>query len=100
MPLQNFIISDLKNSDTKNDKTRQKTCKFMNEKYLSLNKVTVEEQELHMESHKQRFFTTSKTDRHLLRQKVRQRISVMKTNTALVFLLSLRQNISKNAKSP
>ena len=47
--LQNFIISDLKNSDTKNDKT--KTCKFMNEKYLSLNMVTVEEQELHMKSH-------------------------------------------------
>ena len=29
-------------------------------------------------------FTTSKTDRHLLRQKVRQRISVMKTNTLYV----------------
>jgi hypothetical protein len=27
------------------------------------------------------FFTTSKTDRHLLRQKVRQKISVIKTNT-------------------
>ena len=27
------------------------------------------------------FFTTSKTDHHLLRQKVPQRISVMKTNT-------------------
>jgi hypothetical protein len=26
-------------------------------------------------------FTTSKTDRHLLRQKVRQKISVIKTNT-------------------
>ena len=79
--LQNFIISDLKNSDTKNDKTRQKTCKFMNEKYLSLNMVTLEEQELHMKSHKQRFFTTSKMDRHLLRQKVCQKISVIKTNT-------------------
>ena len=65
-----WSLSDLKNSDTKNDKTRQKTCKFMNEKYLSLNMVTLEEQELHMKSHKQRFFTTSKMDRHLLRQKV------------------------------
>ena len=34
--------------------------------------------------HKLQSFTTSKTDRHLLRQKVRQRISVMKTN-ALMF---------------
>ena len=54
--LQNFIISDLKNSDTKNDKKRQKTCKFMNEKYLSLNMVTVEEQELHMKSHRCEIF--------------------------------------------
>ena len=34
----------------------------------------------------------SKTDRHLLRQKIRQRISVMKKT--LVFLLSLRQNVN------
>ena len=39
----------------------------------------------------------SETDRHLLRQKVRQRISVMKTNTGV--FLSLRQNVNKNANS-
>ena len=33
---------------------------------------------------KRRFFTMSKTDRHLLHQKVRQIISVMKTNTLYV----------------
>ena len=93
--LQNFIISDLKNSDTKNDKKRQKTCKFMNKKYLSLNMVTVEEQELHMESHKQRFFTTSKTDRHLLRQKVRQRISVMKTNTGVFVVFKTKRELKR-----
>ena len=38
-------------------------------------------------------FTTSKTDRQLLRQKVCQRISVTKTNE-LVFLLSSRQNVN------
>ena len=38
-------------------------------------------------------FTTSKTDRHLLRQKVRQRISVMKTNTGVfVFFKTKRQS--------
>jgi hypothetical protein len=36
----------------------------------------------------------SKTDRHLLRQKALQRISEMKTNCALVFLLSSRQNVN------
>ena len=36
-------------------------------------------------------FTMSKTDRQLLRQKVRQRISVK-----LVFLLSSRQNVNQN----
>ena len=30
--------------------------------------------------HKRKFFLTSKTDRHLLRQKVRQRISVIPEN--------------------
>ena len=34
----------------------------------------------------------SETDRHLLRQKVRQRISVMKTNTGV--LLSSRQKVN------
>ena len=33
------------------------------------------------QSHKRSLFTTSKTDCQLLRQKVHQRISVMKTNT-------------------
>ena len=33
--------------------------------------------------HKWRLFTTSKTDRHLLHQNVRQRISVMKTNSGV-----------------
>ena len=32
-------------------------------------------------SHELKFFTKSKMDRHLLRQKLHQRISVMKTNT-------------------
>ena len=37
-------------------------------------------------------FTTSKTDRYLLRQKPHQRISVTKTKTGV--LLSLRQNVN------
>ena len=36
---------------------------------------------LSIHKHKLESFTTSKTDRHLLRQKLRQRMSVMKTNT-------------------
>ena len=44
--------------------------------------------------HKRRFFTTSKTDRHLLRQKVCQRISVMKTNTG-VFVVFKTKHESK-----
>ena len=31
-----------------------------------------------------KFFTTPKTDRHLLRQEVHQRISVMKTNNDII----------------
>ena len=34
-------------------------------------------------------FRTSKTDRHSLRQKVRQRISVMKTNTAVFVVVGM-----------
>ena len=41
-----------------------------------------------------KFCTTSETDRHLLRQKVRQRFSVI-----LVFLLTSRQNVKENANS-
>ena len=36
----------------------------------------------------------SKTDRHLLRQKVRQRISVMKTNTGVVVVIKTK-HVSK-----
>ena len=48
--LQNFIISDLKNSCLKNNKKRQ-ICKFMSKRFLSVHMVTEEEQEIHMKSH-------------------------------------------------
>ena len=35
----------------------------------------------------------SKTDRHLLRQKVRQRISVMKTNTAVFVVFKTKREL-------
>ena len=38
-------------------------------------------------------FTTSKTDRHLLRQKVRQRISVMKTNTGVFVVFKTKREL-------
>ena len=38
-------------------------------------------------------FTTSKTDRHLLCQKVRQRISVMKTNTAVFVVFKTKREL-------
>jgi hypothetical protein len=50
--------------------------------YFGKLKVRVQIQILGKKCHKLESFTTSKTDRHLLCQKVRQRISVMKTNTA------------------
>ena len=38
-------------------------------------------------------FTTSKTDRQLLRQKVRQRISVMKTNTSVFVVFKTKYEL-------
>ena len=38
-------------------------------------------------------YTTSKTDRHLLRQKVRQRISVMKTNTGVFVVFKAKREL-------
>ena len=43
--------------------------------------------------HKWTFFTTSKTDRHLLCQKVRQRISVMKTNTGVFVVFKTKRQL-------
>jgi hypothetical protein len=45
-------------------------------------------------NHSQSLSTTSIMNRQLLRQKVRQKISVIKTNTYL-FLLSSRQKVNK-----
>ena len=42
---------------------------------------------------KRRFFTTSKTGRHLLRQKVHQRISVMKTNTGVFVVFKTKREL-------
>ena len=38
-------------------------------------------------------FTTSKTDHHLLRQKLRQRISVMETNTAVFVVFKTKREL-------
>ena len=61
-------------------------------------KGRIEIESLHLLLH---IFTMSKTDRQLLCRKARPRISVMKTNTALVFLLlsSHLQNVNQNANS-
>ena len=42
---------------------------------------------------KQRFFTTSKTDHHLLRQKIPQRISVMKTSTGVFVVFETKRKL-------
>ena len=43
-----------------------------------------------MQSHYWRFFTRSKTDRYLLRQKFRQRISVVKTKTGVFVVFKIK----------
>ena len=42
-------------------------------------------------THKRSLFTSSKTDCHLLRQKVRQRISVKKTNTGIFVVFKTKR---------
>ena len=42
---------------------------------------------------KRSLFTTSKTDRHLLRKKVRQRISAMKTNTGVFVVFKTKREL-------
>ena len=44
-----------------------------------------------LDLHKWSIFTTSKTDRQLLRQQVRQRISVMKTNTGVFVVFKTKR---------
>ena len=43
--------------------------------------------------HELESFTTSKTDHHLLHQKVRQRISVMKTNTGVFVVFKAKREL-------
>ena len=43
--------------------------------------------------YKLKFFTTSKSDRQLSRQKIRQRISVMKTNTGVFVVFKTKRKL-------
>ena len=44
-------------------------------------------------THKWSLFTSSKMDRHLLRQKVRQRISVMKANNGVFVVFKIKHEL-------